>query len=144
MSIHWCQKTIRTSHPSGSRRNTSFVFLPLVPWYPSQSSVPNRVQKVFTESVAQLALSRPEKAHGLGETSNTMGDRSVQSDQLVQPLPNLAHFCRPNLTRKHSLSLIRRLVRQHHPGCSGELSGDRTECNDAIGFGFFTLIKALC
>ncbi len=60
MSIHWCRKTIRTSHPSGSRRNTSFVFLPLVPEYPSQSSVPNRVQKVFTESVAQLALSRPE------------------------------------------------------------------------------------
>ncbi len=53
------------------------MLLPLVPWYPSQSSVPNRVQKVFTESVAQRALSRPETAHGLGETSNTMGDRRI-------------------------------------------------------------------
>ena len=55
---------LRTSHPSGLRPD----FKPLVPWYPAQSSVPNRVQNVVTESMVQLMLSRPGRAHGLGET----------------------------------------------------------------------------
>ena len=46
--------------------------------------------------MAQLLLSRPEKAHGSGETSNTMADRGVQSDSLVLPDPLLVHLCRPN------------------------------------------------
>ncbi len=43
-SIRHQISTIRTSHLSGSRWNSSFVFSSLVPGYPSQSSVPNRVQ----------------------------------------------------------------------------------------------------
>ena len=35
----------RFCHPSGSRMNTSFVFLLPVPQYPTPSSAPNRVQK---------------------------------------------------------------------------------------------------
>jgi len=61
-------KSLRTSHPSGLRRNPSIALQPLVPRYPTQSSVPNRVQNVFTESMAQPWLSRPNTAHGLGET----------------------------------------------------------------------------
>jgi hypothetical protein len=58
----------RTSHPSGLSLEASFAFMPLVPWYPAQSSVPNRVQNVVTESMVQPQLSRPDIAHGLGET----------------------------------------------------------------------------
>lgn len=58
----------RTSHPSGLRLDPSIAFQPLVPRYPTQSSVPNRVQNVFTESMAQPSLSRPDTAHGLDET----------------------------------------------------------------------------
>ena len=72
--------TLRTSHPSGLRPEASFAFKPLVPWYPAQSSVPNRVQNVVTESMVQLMLSRPDKAHGLGETQTTMVNRDVQSE----------------------------------------------------------------
>ena len=71
---------LRTSHPSGLRPEAALAFKPLVPWYPAQSSVPNRVQNVVTESMGQLTLSRPERAHGLGETSTTMVDRDVQSE----------------------------------------------------------------
>jgi len=59
---------LRTSHPSGLRQEAYFAYLPLVPRYPTQSSVPNRVQNVVTESMAQHMLSRPGIAHGLGET----------------------------------------------------------------------------
>jgi len=59
---------LRTSHPSGSRQDSSLDFKPLAPRRPSQSSVPNRVQQCLTESMAQLSLSSPDTVHGLGET----------------------------------------------------------------------------
>lgn len=101
------------------------------------------VSKIITESMAQLSLSNPGIARGSGETSKTMADRSLQSESLVFPHPNLAHFCRPNLTGKHQLSIIRRLVFQHHPGCSGHFSGNCPYCYYAIGFGFFSIIEPL-
>ncbi len=71
---------LRTSHPSGLRLEASFAFKPLVPRYPTQSSVPNRVQNIVTESMVQPWLSRPGIAHGLGETSITMVNWDVQSE----------------------------------------------------------------
>jgi hypothetical protein len=60
--------TPRTSHPSGLRQKPSFAFLPLVPRYPTQSSVPNPVQNVITEFVVQPKLPKPDAAQGLGDT----------------------------------------------------------------------------
>ena len=98
---------------------------------------------MFTESVVQLSLSSPCLAHGLGETQKTMVDQDVQSEWLVLPVPFLIHPGRPNLTGEHDLSLIRRLMLEHHPAGPCQFSRNRPNGDNAVGFSLFTFVKTL-
>ena len=134
---------LRTSHPSGLRPEASSAFKPLVPRYPTQSSVPNRVQNVVTESMVQPELSTPGKAHGLGETSTTMVNRDVQSEEMVVPHPGLVRPGCPNLTRKHPFGIIGYLMLEHYPAGPGQFPGHRPNRDNAIRLGLFSFVEAL-
>ena len=97
----------------------------------------------LTESVVQLSLPSPYLAHSLGETQKTMVDQDVQSEWMVLPVPILVHPGRPNLTWKHYLSLIRRLMLEHHPAGPCQFSRNRPNRDNAVGPGPFTFIKTL-
>ena len=98
---------------------------------------------VFTESMAQPWLSRPDTAHGLGEASTTMADRDLQSVGWVGPHPFLAHPGRQNLSRKHPSGIIGHLVFEYHPGRPRQFPGHRPDRNHAIGPGLFAFMETV-
>ena len=117
------------------------ISLPLAPPRPTQSSVPNRVQNIVTESMVQLMLSRPDRAHGLGETSTTMVNRDVQSESMLMPDPCLVHPGCPSLIWKHQFGIIRNLMFEYHPSRSCQFSSNGPNGDNAIGFGLFSFIE---
>ena len=60
------------------------------------------------------------------------------------PDPILVHSGCPNLIRKHELGIIGHLVPEHHPGGSSQFPGHRPDRDNAIRFGLFSFIEALC